>query len=378
MQIDDNKRIFGLDLMRAVAILLVVCSHVLWITPTARGMIPDILRIAGLVGVEIFFVLSGFLIGRIIYRLYLSDDFSFKSVFYFWIRRWFRTLPNYYLVLIINVLIALYIGTSLPDNLWQYAFFLQNFAWEMPSFFIESWSLSIEEFAYVLGPLLLYLTLFLKTAISKSRQFLLITLLIIFMFALTKFIYSQNDNIKSMVHWNVNLKAIVIYRIDAIYYGVLAAFISIVKPNMWKKARYVAFVLGLLLFLGLNAAIPLKQVFIETNPLFWNVWYLPINSLAIVLTLPLLSQMQSTSRFFLMPITYLSLISYSMYLLHYSIILQLLKYDIPSDGFFGLDVFVYIMVYLLLTILCSHILYRFYEKPMTDLRDMPFFKRKFK
>ena len=234
MQIDYSKRIFGLDLMRAVAILMVVFSHLFWIMPNAKGVLPDFMSIAGVMGVEMFFVLSGFLIGRIMYRLYTSDDFSFSQVYYFWIRRWFRTLPNYYLVLLVNILIVFYIWDELPDNLWRYFFFIHNFSTEMPWFFPESWSLSIEEFSYIIGPLFLYFTLFIKTNISKSRMFLLVTLLIILLFLVSKLIYSAHDSIRDMRHWNVNVKGMVIYRIDAIYYGVLAAYISIVKPKLWK------------------------------------------------------------------------------------------------------------------------------------------------
>jgi peptidoglycan/LPS O-acetylase OafA/YrhL len=232
----------------------------------------------------------------------------------------------------------MYLGMNLPDNIWQYIFFVQNFSSEMLSFFIESWSLSIEEFAYLIGPLLLFLALFIKTKASKSKLFLVMTLFVIIFFTVSKIIYSFNDDIKNMIHWNSSLKAVVIYRIDAIYYGVFAAYISIEKNNFWKRIKYVLFVLGVIFFLGLNAIIPLKQVFIETHTMFWNVWYLPINSIAIMLTLPLLSQIQSASKLILKPIIYISLISYAMYVLHYSIILQLLKYFIPSEGLPKFDV----------------------------------------
>ena len=378
MQIDYSKRIFGLDLMRAVAIGLVVFSHILWITPNAQGFIPDLMSLSGLIGVEIFFVLSGFLIGRLIYKIYVSKDFSFSKVFYFWIRRWFRTLPNYYLVLLINICVALYIGTQLPNQLWQYVFFIQNFSHEMPLFFGESWSLSIEEFAYIIGPLLLYLTLFIKTNISKSKQFFAVTLFIIILFTITKLIYNFNDDVQEMTHWNSNVKAIVIYRIDAIYFGVLAAFISLTRPKFWKRIQYISLILGIGVFLGLNIIIPLKRVFIETYPMFWNVWYLPINSIAIMLCLPLLSQIQSAPKLFLKPITYISVISYAMYLLHYSIILQLLKYIIPSDGLPKFDIIIYGLVYVTLTILLSYWMYILYERPMTNLRDSSKIVSKFK
>ena len=384
MQAHRGKRVFGLDLMRAIAIMLVVFSHVSWIVPNAQGFIPDLMGIAGVLGVEIFFVLSGFLIGRIIYRLYISDDFSFKSVSYFWVRRWFRTLPNYYFALIINVCVAIYLGFNLPDQLWKYFIFFQNFSSKMPSFFIESWSLTIEEFAYMIGPLLLYFTLFLKTKISKPKLFLFITILIIALFTFTKLSYSVNwfysffPERKSMGYWNSNLKAVLIYRVDAIYYGVFAAFISMVKSKFWLKSRYIAFVLSLLILFVMNVIVPMKSIFIETHPNFWNLWYLPLNSIAILLALPLLSQWQKAPKLISKPMTFISLISYAIYVLHYSIILQLLKYKLPTDNLPKFDIIIYILVYLSITILSSYVLYRFFEKPMTNLRDSSKIRNYFK
>ena len=374
MQIDYSKRIFGLDLMRAVAILMVVFSHIRWITPNAHGVIPDIMSISGVMGVEIFFCLSGFLIGRILYRTYLSPEFNFKSVFYFWIRRWFRTLPNYYLVLILNILIVLYIGNELPEHLWRYFLFLHNFVTEMPLFFAESWSLSIEEFAYLLGPFLLYMTLFWKSETPKPKLFLLITLTIIVAFLVSKLIYNSSETIRDMRHWNVNVKGMVIYRIDAIYFGVLGAYLSIVYPNFWKRIRFVIFPIGLFSLLGLIFLIPMNGIFINSYPAFWNVWYFEIKSLALLCTLPLLSYWRSNTSWFLKPVTYISIISYAIYLLHYSIIMQLMKYFIPSEPLAGFDIAVYIFVYVLITLVSSYFLYRFYEKPLTDLRDSKWIK----
>ena len=123
MRIDYEKRIFGLDLMRAIAIIMVMCSHTLWIVPEMRGITRKLFSVFGILGVDVFFVLSGFLIGRILYKMYISTDFTFKDMTYSWVRRWFRTLPNYYLALVINILVAIYIGNQLPDQLWKYGFF---------------------------------------------------------------------------------------------------------------------------------------------------------------------------------------------------------------------------------------------------------------
>lgn len=372
-----KQRVFGLDIMRAVAILLVVFSHALWIVPGAKGLIPDVLSLAGVIGVEIFFVLSGFLIGRIVYKIFVTDDFNFNRVKYFWVRRWFRTLPNYYFILIVNIITAIYLGTELPDNLWQYFFFLQNFAWEMPLFFTESWSLPIEEFAYIIGPLLLYVLVLFKLNISKSKLFGLVTIAIILFFTITKIIYNINTDQSDMFFWNVNLKASTLYRIDAIYFGVFAAYLSMVESKKWNKLSGLSFVIGAIIFMGLNYIIPTKQLFIETHPFFWNVLYLPINSIAIALCLPLLSNIKSAPKFISIPVTTISIISYSMYLLHYSIVLQLLKYYFPSEGLSSFDVSIYISVYVIITILLSYILYKVFEKPMMDIRDKSFITNRF-
>jgi len=180
-----------------------------------------------------------------------------------------------------------------------------------------------------------------------------------------------------MIFWNVNLKAITIYRLDAIYFGVFAAYLSIIKPKLWNKSSWISFVIGAVIFLGLNYTIPTNQVFIKTYPFFWNVLYLPINSIAIACCLPLLSNIKSAPKFISIPITKISIISYSMYLLHYSIILQLLKHFIPSEEFASFDIYIYIIVYVLLTIFLSYILYKFYEKPIMDIRDKQIIIKKF-
>ncbi|WP_323788521.1 acyltransferase [Psychroserpens sp.] len=377
MRIDYEKRIFGLDLMRAIAIIMVMCSHTLWIAPEMRGITRKLFSVFGILGVDVFFVLSGFLIGRILYKMYTSKDFTFKDMSYFWVRRWFRTLPNYYLTLVINIIVAIYIGNQLPDQLWKYGFFLHNFSTELPWFYPESWSLSVEEFAYILGPLLMYLVLFFRKKASRPRLFVQVTLFILLLFILSKLWYNNEETIRHMRHWTLNVKSIVIYRIDAIYYGVLAAYISIVKPKIWYNIRYLACGFGIFALIAMNFLIPIKGWFITEYPEFWNVWYFVLKSIAIGCTLPLLSQIKSAPKLIRKPITYISILSYAIYVFHYSIIMQLMKYFIPSEPMEGLDLVIYLLVYVLIVFVVSYVVYRFYEKPMTDLRDSSRIKKYF-
>src|SRR5205085_5698906 len=83
------KRIYGLDILRAVAILLVIYAH--WIVHVGS----EIFNLGD--GVAIFFVLSGFLIGKILFSI-INKRFAFRDLINFWIRRWFRTLPAYFFV----------------------------------------------------------------------------------------------------------------------------------------------------------------------------------------------------------------------------------------------------------------------------------------
>ena len=105
LKIALEKRYPGLDLARSIAIALVVFSHSLWISTHYPPVISWLMQFSGTIGVEIFFVISGFLIGRILYKLIHKEDYSLATILSFLKRRWFRTLPNYYLILIVNIII---------------------------------------------------------------------------------------------------------------------------------------------------------------------------------------------------------------------------------------------------------------------------------
>src|SRR5215207_9374087 len=86
-------RKIGLDVVRAIAIGLVLISH-----------FNKKLEFLGVPGVELFFALSGFLIGGILYRaLKTSPRWSLDDVKHFWLRRWWRTLPHYYLFFVVSL-----------------------------------------------------------------------------------------------------------------------------------------------------------------------------------------------------------------------------------------------------------------------------------
>ena len=363
-----TKRVFGLDLMRAIAILMVVSGHCLWVFPESNRFLYQLFVLFGFFGVEIFFVLSGFLIGKILYQLYLNDNFSIATVFYFLKRRWFRTLPNYFLILLVNIVIAAFIGYSLP-SLWRYFFFLQNFKVTMLPFFPESWSLSVEEFAYLILPFFLLIFALLFKPKNKKRFFLLVVVSLILIFFCNKIYYQNTTTNTTIDQWNLSLKSVVLYRLDSIFIGVFCSWLYYNAPSFWLKYTYLLLVLVTLFFGFLFVGIGHFGLFIDTHPTLWNVFYLPFVSIAVACFLPFLSEWKEEKSALQKPITLLSIISYSAYLLHYSIILQLMKYFIPLDSKNQMLLYVFVLVYFIITFILSYLLYRFYEKPMMDLRD---------
>jgi peptidoglycan/LPS O-acetylase OafA/YrhL len=368
VEFQNKNRIFGLDVMRAAAIIMVLFGHCVWIYPEGNSVFHQLMVLSGFMGVETFFVLSGFLIGKICYQLYLKDDFKIKNVFVFLKRRWFRTLPNYYLILLINIGIAAYIGYS-PGILWHYFFFFQNSYFTMSPFFPESWSLAVEEYAYFILPLCLVLVGGIPLIKQKSRSFLIVVLALIGLFIVAKIGYTLNSPVNTLAAWNVSLKAVVVYRLDSIFIGVLCSWLYCNYIENWQRYKLFFALLGVSILIFQFVAIGYFKLFIESVPMLWNVFYLPIVSIAVACFLPFMSEWNEQSPKLYKPIVTISVLSYSLYLLHYSIVLQLMKYFIKYDIQNMISVFGFVIGYVCISFFLSYLLYVFYEKPMMDLRD---------
>ena len=375
--ITSKNRNFGLDAVRAIAITLVLLGHTIVFFPNDQSIVTDMLQVLGVYGVEIFFVLSGFLIGNILIKLIETTSFTLKVVLHFWIRRWFRTLPLYFIVLILNVVLLYFFFDALPDRLWKYFLFLQNFSNEYLPFFPESWSLSIEEYAYLLAPIGLFLTVkfFNWLNLDKRKVFLLNALILICVFLFLKYMFYQNniDIKQTFKSWNVSLKAIVIYRLDSIFIGFVLVYFFNSRNEYFMKNRLLmlcsgAFVLSILLVA--LYIYPLNQ----HNTFFWNVLYLPMNSLAIGAVLPYFYFLDIKPKRFKSFIRSISLYSYSMYLLHYTFISYFIYQWIDLKQLnWTVGVFCSIM-YLGAVYVISRVSYCYIEQPLTELRDSKFIK----
>lgn len=365
LDLQKKHRIFGLDVVRALAILFVVFSHLYYLIDSHNPLLISISGLFGFFGVEIFFVLSGFLIGTILLKMFLKSNFTKKNIFSFLKRRWFRTLPNYYLILIANVIIAVLFGYA-TDGWWKYFLFVQNFSEYSITFFNESWSLSIEEWTYVLAPIILFFgwKLFYK---NKKAGFIIITLFLIVLFHVFRYFKYLNGSITDMTLWNSDVKAIVVYRIDSILFGFVVAWLCMFCEKWIKKYSVYFFIVAIHLFLFQFFIMNVLGFDLITSPLYFNVFYFSLTSMTIALGLPVFVFWEK-GNLLVKPITFISKTSYSVYLLHYSIISFLLKEFLSTYNLILNPLFL-IVLYLGITFFCSYLLYVFYEKPIMKWRD---------
>ena len=235
--VQDKHRIFGLDILRACAIISLLATHGGFLA--ASTFLENFPYLIFFDGVDLFFILSGFLIGTILLKEINQDiGFTLYKLANFWKRRWFRTLPSYYLVLILNfIFIKLHFIYGNADSLnWKYFFFIHNFASSFEGLFPESWSLSVEEWFYIIAPLILY---FLLKIVKRNTAFMTTLFILILVSIAARFI--KANPIGDGYYVDSEIRKVVITRLDAIGYGLFASWVSFYYQDFWKKYKIHAF-----------------------------------------------------------------------------------------------------------------------------------------
>ncbi|MEE4412127.1 acyltransferase family protein, partial [Serratia sp. C2(2)] len=210
-----------LDLCRSLAIIMVLLSHgrvfLLPAFPSAQH-----LKFGGFLGVELFFVLSGFLIGRIIFDKIEKSDTAFGWIPSFWFRRWMRTYPSYLLFLIVNILLIDNIRPETQPSLLAFSTFTQSLTTPHPAFFGEAWSLAVEEVFYFLFPIVISVFLFAK--INKGNSLILAIAAMIAM----SFAFRINAVINTSMTFN-EIRSTSLYRLDSLMIGVIFSWLFLSK-----------------------------------------------------------------------------------------------------------------------------------------------------
>jgi peptidoglycan/LPS O-acetylase OafA/YrhL len=224
----NRQRQPGLDLLRALAIIVVVAYH----AALFGFKLPGRADRFGWIGVDLFFVLSGYLIGGQLLAP-LARDQRIKLGRFF-TRRALRIMPAYFVVLAIYFLLPSW--REYPDMaqpLWKFLLSVQNIALHGGTAFSHAWSLAVEDQFYLALPFLL---LFLYR--RPSVAVIISCVIILGGIALRAFLAAQNPSVHGGVSFR-GFQAWIYYptwtRLDPLVYGVALAAIEKFRPIWWQR-----------------------------------------------------------------------------------------------------------------------------------------------
>jgi peptidoglycan/LPS O-acetylase OafA/YrhL len=368
----NSSRIPELDGLRGIGVLSVVCAHYVAVPPSSNAPIATFLERAvalGWSGVDLFFVLSGFLIGGILLDARASPNY-FKT---FYARRFFRIIPLYYAwVLLYIVVVALaghtlqvhsnsgrpemsgtpvYIHFLFLQNVWPIAFWGLASGW-----FTPMWSLAVEEQFYLVCPWLVRL-------VSKRRLY----------FALLAIIAAApvlRVALRTIAHARpMSIYILTPCRADGLGIGVLAALVwrdAAWRDRLsahWKKfsAARIALALGAV---GLLVIAPSSLSLVEqTIGYTWLATFYAVCVLSVLMRpADILAKCMRTSW-----LRNIGGISYCIYVVHSAVLLvchgvllrQLPRVTTVSGAAVTL-------LAAALTYLCARLSWRFFERPLLE------------
>lgn len=345
--VNNLKYIYNLDALRAFAAIGVIFAHFFSII-----RVPDFVWFAkvsalGNTGVSLFFVLSGFVITRILLQPQVKNDY-FKS---FYMRRVLRIFPLYYFALIVYYVIQYGVGitSDIPpfDEQIFYYTYLQNFAttfnWaaEGPGHF---WSLAVEEHFYLFWPALVYV------AMKGRLQILLLMCLgLIVGVHVLRYI---------MLTKGYEINVFTFTRLDQL---VMGGVIAIAEVRGFIQKKNFPYFVGILL-LGLIGVVILESIpFVLAKELFKHTAF-GIFYAGIIVCCSVIDDSNPISKFLqIQPLQFLGKISYGIYVWHVLSIRLV-------DHYFSLPVSITFVLVLFLTFILSWLSYKLLEQPFLKLK----------
>lgn len=356
-----QSRSVGLDILRVFAAILVIICHSGYFSV---GISYSFLSFAGVLAVEIFFALSGFLVGKGLIQAVTSQSPG-RELKKFYVNRLVRTLPVYYLALLLTALTS---GGAVPLS---YFVFCQNFSVADLGFLPVSWSLAVEAWFYFLIPPVFFLLVrgFSARVTQERAVFAAIGVLCLIPFAL-RVIWV----LAAQPTWDYGVRKQIPLRLDAIMLGVLLAAGKRYRPEGYRrlaarKACLVVSIVGILVLYTAYWAYLSDDAKFDASPVSKILMFalLPLLCCMLVMYLeeaPRLTKLQGTPL--ARGICGLSTVSYGVYLLQLWVFTALSPYftgtrfSVSWLGFLGA---------IALTVAAAAVVYELVEKPAMKLRD---------
>ena len=352
----QNQRKPGLDLIRIFsALLVIICHSGVYFS---IGFSVNFVNFAGVIAVEFFFVLSGFLVGRGLIGIAASERGEGLKQFY--VNRIFRILPLYYFALVLTALVT---NKAIPLSCFV---FLQNFRGEDLAFLSPSWSLSVEAWFYFLvPPLFCLLVKVLRGRMpEEAAVWTAVGTLCFISFALR-----AGSAVCLAPQWDEGIRKQIPLRLDSIGMGVALAALKRYHPESYRgyfsrPIRAVISMLGILVtyrfYCGYLAVDDQFDASALCKIFMFSLW--PALCCVMVGFLDSTTRLDFLNRF--RPIRWLSDLSYGVYLM------QLVVFQLVSVFFVGARFSVSWLGFLgaiVLTNILSAVTFFLIEKPMQKL-----------
>ena len=326
-----------IDFYRYFSALIVCVSHfVLYWNKSVQ------FEFASIIGIELFFVLSGFVLASQILKLETNPKKYLKT---FLLRRWIRTVPPYVVALFAAAILFDY-GDQI--NFLKFLTYTQNILTDdsLPNFFPVAWSLSVEEWFYIYLPLLIF---FFSTINFSNTKPSVLTICITTILLLNLFRFFYNGE---TINWTEDIRRSVLLRIDSLCFGVVA---YIFKDKIGKK---------FLIFFIFITIIPLAYFLLEPSFLIHSILaqnaFFPLCSICFSSVLILLTYCRNLPNIFISLGSFGANVSYSMYLSHIFFIHIII--NIFDNLILALPIY-----FLSLTVFCW-IFFNYFEKPLLKSR----------
>ena len=361
------KYIKALDGVRALAILLVMLFHFYFLVEV------------GWIGVQLFFVLSGFLITSIL--LDAKSDALGQYLKRFYWRRSLRIFPLYYLYLIGIAL--LYAVAHIPEDFMSKISYLIFYNYNhYPIFeslshdvtFTHFWSLSVEEQFYLFWPFIIY---FLSTRQLKVLLIFIIVAVPVFRYFIYDWLLENNYPLADLGQ--------IVYRltpaqIDSFAFGAAIPIFRLdSKPTQTKYIFWVTLILffGFGLFNLLRLDLPVSSLGYPNGgtdnlQYVWSYTLIDLVSLGLILVIITHSTSNLIQKLFANTVVAnIGKVSYGMYVYHWVFLAGYRKIIHPYIGYRPIS----FLVYLLLVYVISWLSFRYFERFFTGLKDRYLAKR---
>ena len=329
-----GTKLHGLDTLRALAITMVfifhygrMFEHPAWVNTIGKF---------GWTGVDLFFVLSGYLIASQLFdTIVRSGHIPLKT---FFIKRFFRIIPPYLVVVAIYFCFPFVREREALAPLWKYLTFTQNLGLDLRTqgTFSHAWSLCIEEQFYLVLPLILALLVYVK-AIKKG--FVLLIAFFLFGFVVRYFSYQHfiepflEDDF-SGVYWYTWIYYPTYCRLDGLLVGVSIAGLFQFKPLLKEKITLYG---NLLLAIGIAILAAAYFLCLDEKSFEASIFGFPLVALGYgFLVMGAISPSSFLFNLNAKFITKIATLSYAIYLTHKIVIhltqVEIGKLNIAKDG----------------------------------------------